>query len=177
MFPELQAQAGKFFTFRQVGQNFAAELGEMAKDQSIVPPLAPSGRGLSAKPTGGEKSLWRLSLRRPAGDTSLTEGGKREGQSSSPTHFVSDGLLLSVATKVTKNAIQGERDFDLPLPFGKPHPGVGDYQIAPLPRSGKGRWRPMAAVGEKEVAFENRLSLFGNTLRGWGRGNGLPRPV
>ena len=65
----------------------------------------------------------------------------------------------------------------LPLPFGKPHPGVSDYQIAPLPRSGKGRWRPMAAVGEKEVAFENRLSLFGNTLRGWGRGNGLPRPV
>ena len=97
----------------------------MAKDQSIVPPLAPSGRGLSAKPIGGEKSLWRLSLRRPAGDTSLTEGGKREGQSPSPTHFVSDGLLLSVATKVTKNAIQGERDFDLPLPFGKPHPGVG----------------------------------------------------
>ena len=90
----------------------------MAKDQSIVPPLAPSGRGLSAKPIGGEKSLWRLSLRRPAGDTSLTEGGKREGQSSSPTHFVSDGLLLSVATKVTKNAIQGERDFDLPLHKG-----------------------------------------------------------
>ena len=94
----------------------------MAKDQSIVPPLAPSGRGLSAKPTGGEKSLWRLSLRRPAGDTSLTEGGKREGQSPSPTHFVSDGLLLSVATKVTKNAIQGERDFDLPSPLKIPHP-------------------------------------------------------
>ena len=32
------------------------------------------------------------------------------------------------------------------LPFGNPHPGVGDYQIAPLPQSGKGRWRPVAAV-------------------------------
>ena len=124
-FPELQARTGKFFTFRQVGQNFAAELGEMAKDQSIVPPLAPSGRGLSAKPTGGEKSLWRLSLRRPAGDTSLTEGGKREGQSPSPTHFVSDGLLLSVATKVTKNAIQGGRKFRSSFPLENP-PSLND---------------------------------------------------
>ena len=32
------------------------------------------------------------------------------------------------------------------LPFGNPLPGVGDYQIAPLPQSGKGRWRPVAAV-------------------------------
>ena len=28
--------------------------------------------------------------------------------------FASGGLLLSVATKVTKNAIEGERDFDFP---------------------------------------------------------------
>ena len=28
-----------------------------------------------------------------------------------------------------------------------PSGGFGDYQIAPLPRSGKGRWRPLAAVG------------------------------
>ena len=34
-----------------------------------------------------------------------------------------------------------------PLPFGNPHPeGFGDYQIAPLPRCGKGRCRPLAAV-------------------------------
>ena len=31
-------------------------------------------------------------------------------------------------------------------PLWKPHPRrVGDYQIAPLPRSGKGGWRPRAA--------------------------------
>ena len=34
-----------------------------------------------------------------------------------------------------------------PLPFGNPYPrGFGDCQIAPLPQSGKGRWRPRAAV-------------------------------
>ena len=53
-----------------------------------------------------------------------------------------------------------------PLPFGNPHPGIGDYQIAPLPRSGKGRWRPMAAIGEKGSTSKNRLFLFENTLRG-----------
>ena len=53
-----------------------------------------------------------------------------------------------------------------PLPFGNPHPGRGDYQIAPLPRSGKGRWRPMAAIGEKGNTSKNRLSLFENTHRG-----------
>ena len=47
-----------------------------------------------------------------------------------------------------------------PLPFGNPHPGIGDYQIAPLPRSGKGRWRPRAAIGEKGSTSKNRLSLF-----------------
>ncbi len=52
------------------------------------------------------------------------------------------------------------------LPFGNPHPGIGDYQIAPLPRSGKGRWRPMTAIGEKGSTSKNRLSLFENTLRG-----------
>ena len=31
-------------------------------------------------------------------------------------------------------------------PLWKPHPGGGDYQIAPLPLCGKGRWRPRAAV-------------------------------
>ena len=36
------------------------------------------------------------------------------------------------------------------LPFGNPHPGRGDYQIAPLPQSGKGRWRPVAAT---EIRF------------------------
>ena len=53
-----------------------------------------------------------------------------------------------------------------PLPFGNPHPGRGDYQIAPLPRSGKGRWRPMAAIGETGNTSKNRLSLFENTHRG-----------
>ena len=52
------------------------------------------------------------------------------------------------------------------LPFGNPHPGIGDYQIAPLPRSGKGRWRPLAAIGEKGNTSKNRLFLFENTLRG-----------
>ena len=52
-----------------------------------------------------------------------------------------------------------------PLPFGNPHPGIGDYQIAPLPRSGKGRWRPLAAIGEKGSTSKNRLSLFENTHR------------
>ena len=34
-----------------------------------------------------------------------------------------------------------------PLPFWKPPPrGSCDYQIAPLPHCGKGRWRPLAAV-------------------------------
>ena len=38
-----------------------------------------------------------------------------------------------------------------PLPFGNLTPGVsGDYQIAPLPRSGKGRWRPLAAGRNKK---------------------------
>ena len=53
-----------------------------------------------------------------------------------------------------------------PLPFGNPHPGIGDYQIAPLPRSGKGRWRPLAAIGEKGSTSKNRLSLFETPLRG-----------
>ena len=52
------------------------------------------------------------------------------------------------------------------LPFGNPHPGIGDYQIAPLPQSGKGRWRPLAAIGEKGSTSKNRLSVFENTLRG-----------
>ena len=46
------------------------------------------------------------------------------------------------------------------LPFGNPHPGISDYQIAPLPRSGKGRRRPMAAIGEKGSTSKNRPSLF-----------------
>ena len=82
--------------------------------------------------------------------------------------FASGGLLLSVATKVTKSAIQGGRKFRSSFPLENPpslsdqrgraaalplwkHPpgGVGDYQIAPLPRGGKGRWRPLAAVDMK----------------------------
>ena len=51
-------------------------------------------------------------------------------------------------------------------PLWKPPPGEGDYQIAPLPQSGKGRWRPMAAIGEKGSTSKNRLFLFENTLRG-----------
>ena len=43
--------------------------------------LAPSGRGLAARSAdwGGENCVLRLSLRRPAGDTSLAEGGKDGG--------------------------------------------------------------------------------------------------
>ena len=36
--------------------------------------------------------------------------------------FASGGLLLSIATKVTKSAIQGGRDFDFPSPLKNPYP-------------------------------------------------------
>ena len=36
-----------------------------------------------------------------------------------------------------------------PSPLETPPWGLGDYQIAPLPQSGKGRWRPLAAGGIK----------------------------
>ena len=95
--------------------------------------------------------------------------------------FASGGLLLSVATKVNKSAIQGGRKFrsSFPLenppslsdqrgraaalPLWKHPPGVGDYQIAPLPQSGKGRWRPLAAVDMKRGTDSHVASLLGMT--------------
>ena len=45
------------------------------------------------------------------------------------------------------------------LPLWKHPPGLGDYQIAPLPRSGKGRWRPRAAGrNKKENGFPRRFA-------------------
>ena len=35
--------------------------------------------------------------------------------------------------------------------------GGGDYQIAPLPRSGKGRWRPLAAVFVNAFALRRKI--------------------
>ena len=101
--------------------------------------------------------------------------------------FASGGLLLSVATKVTKSAIQGGRKFrsSFPLenppslsdqrgraaalPLWKHPPGVGDYQIAPLPRSGKGRWRPLAAVDMKRDRIPTGASRPRNDREKTGR--------
>ena len=54
-----------------------------------------------------------------------------------------------------------------PLPFGNLTLGVsGDYQIAPLPRSGKGRWRPLAAGrNKKENGFPRARCATSATLR------------
>ena len=99
-----------------------------------------------------------------------------EGRGISIFCFASGGLLLSVATKVTKSAIQGGRKFRSSFPLENPlslsdqrgraaalplwkHPpgGGGDYQIAPLPRSGKGRWRPLAAVFVNAFALRRKI--------------------
>ena len=49
-------------------------------------------------------------------------------------------------------------------------PGVlGDYQIAPLPRSGKGRWRPRAAGGIKR-GTDSHASDVGHWLGMTGQG-------
>ena len=53
--------------------------------------------------------------------------------------------------------------------FGNTHPGVGDYQIAPLPRSGKGRWRPLAAGGVKR-GTDSHASDVGHWLGMTGQG-------
>ena len=86
---------------------------------------------------------------------------RKAGEFRAPARDASGGILSSLGErKYPKNAIQGGRKFRSSFPLENPpslndqrgraaalplwkHPsGVGDYQIAPLPRSGKGRWRP-----------------------------------
>ena len=56
------------------------------------------------------------------------------------------------------------------LPFGNLTPGVsGDYQIAPLPRSGKGRWRPLAADDMKRKRIPTGASRPRNDREKTGR--------
>ena len=61
-------------------------------------------------------------------------------------------------------------------PLWKPHPGVsGDYQIAPLPQSGKGRWRPLAAVMKAFFFFGLFLKATKDVPRP-GAGHFWPQP-
>ena len=59
--------------------------------------LAPSGRGLAARSAdwGRENCVLRLSLRRPAGDTSLAEGGKDGGTTIPPSRLRRDTSLYT----------------------------------------------------------------------------------
>ena len=54
------------------------------------------------------------------------------------------------------SSLNDQRGRAAALPLWKHPPGVGDYQIAPLPQSGKGRRRPLAAQTVKKPCCKFR---------------------
>ena len=139
----------------------------MAKDQSIAPSLAPSGRGLSAKPTGGEK-LRITSLPpspygrhlphrgRQAGGAGLCPArnivqNRREGQSPSPT-----GGLTAARRKTVSPSVA------LPATPPSQREASGRGGVLPRPKhcaKSAGGVEPLPYTRFCEGTDENRLSL------------------
>ena len=76
---------GNFSHFGRSTKNTRRFWAKWRKIRASLRPWPPLGGGCRRSRLGERNYVLRLSLRRPAGDTSLTEGGKREGQSPSPT--------------------------------------------------------------------------------------------
>ena len=88
------------------------------------------------------------------GGTSRCDAGENGRDEKAPVRREPDGRWVSFTLSSFPTA------FGLcALPLWKHPPGLGDYQIAPLPRRGKGRWRPRAAGrNKKENGFPRRFA-------------------
>ena len=61
-------------------------------------------------------------------------------------HLRGEGFRFPSPLKKPLTLKRPKREGCGPPSLETPSGGLGDYQIAPLPRSGKGRWRPKAAI-------------------------------
>ena len=84
-FRNCKRRRGNFLHFGRSTKNTRRFWAKWRKIRASLRPWPPLGGGCRRSRLGERNYVLRLSLRRPAGDTSLTEGGKREGQSPSPT--------------------------------------------------------------------------------------------
>ena len=71
-------------------------------------------------------------------------------KSNQKRHLRGEGFRFPSPLKNLLSLKRPKREGCGPPSLETPSGGVGDYQIAPLPRSGKGRWRPLAAGGIKK---------------------------
>ena len=75
---------GNFSHFGRSTKNTRRFWAKWRKIRASLRPWPPLGGGCRRSRLGERNYVLRLSLRRPTGDTSLTEGGKREGRGSTP---------------------------------------------------------------------------------------------
>ncbi len=75
---------GNFLHFGRSTKNTRRFWAKWRKIRASLRPWPPLGGGCRRSRLGERNYVLRLSLRRPTGDTSLTEGGKREGRGSAP---------------------------------------------------------------------------------------------
>ena len=75
---------GNFLHFGRYNKKDQRFWAKWRKIRASLRPWPPLGGGCRRSRLGERNYVLRLSLRRPTGDTSLTEGGKREGRGSTP---------------------------------------------------------------------------------------------
>ena len=97
--------------------------------------------------------VWPPGIFRPAGRPPLPASAKEAKRRSRGEGFRFPSPLKNPLT--LKRPKGRGRD---PSPLETPPGGLCDYQIAPLPLRGKGRWRPLAAICKSSLAINSRVA-------------------